>query len=146
LAVKRPQVPPLFRRLISRENRAVALKVLENKANLHELAFMKRLQVEKNRNLPGTENVVHLLDHFEHWSDDKSYPCLVIELMWQSALEFCRGFEDETRVQIVRHISKQILRGAEFLSNCGIIHNGIPIDSSTHDRSSSREHFDRFWI
>ena len=37
---------------------------------------------------------------------------------------FCKGFESEDRIPLVRHISAHILSGLDSLQRMGIIHNG----------------------
>jgi serine/threonine protein kinase len=50
--------------------------------------------------------------------------------MWQDVLGFLEGYRDlgvELRYPLVRKISKQLVQGLEFIHECGIIHNGMPL-------------------
>ena len=100
----------------------MALKILAHNASRHELDVMKRIGAYQNE--PGAAHVIHLLDHFEQPGSAGAHLCLVLELMWQNAIDFCKGLDDDTRLAVVRQVSAQSLRGLEFLHECGIIHNG----------------------
>ena len=100
----------------------MALKILARDASRHELNVMK--QIGTSRNDPNAARVVHLLDHFEQPGNAGTHLCLVLELMWQNAVEFCKGLDDNSRLRVVRRISTQTLQGVEFLHKCGIVHNG----------------------
>src|SRR5436190_7800763 len=79
-----------------RHARAVALKMLaRDRDSRHELEVLKRFT--------ASDRIVNLLDCFEQPVD---HFCLVLEVMWQDALSFCRGFSPEDRVLLTRHISR----------------------------------------
>jgi len=104
-----------------RENKAVALEVLARDNNRHELTVQKRI---RNATHGVNRYIVNLLDHFELEGDKGTYLCLVLEVMWQDASRFCRGFNPDERAVLTNWISRHILQGLEFLHTTGIIHNG----------------------
>lgn len=105
----------------------MALKVLSHGTGSRELEIMLRIRDASPH--PGAENVVQLLDYFEHIGPNGSHLCLVLELMWNTLSAFmgpyCEPYDSEMRLQLAKPISKQILTGLDFLHNsCGLIHNG----------------------
>jgi serine/threonine protein kinase len=110
---------------VSRNDRAVALKVLQQDRGQHELDIMKRITVmAESSGLVGGRHVMRLLDSFEHVSESGTHLCLVLELMWQDALRFLDALRDELQIAEVKRMAQQILRGVKFLHTCGIMHNG----------------------
>jgi hypothetical protein len=99
----------------------VALKILARDASRHELNVLRRITAASH----GTsEQIINFLDHFEQLGDEGTHLCLVLEIMWQDAMSFCRGFSPEDRLLLVRQISGYLLQGLESLQTWGIIHNG----------------------
>ena len=60
----------------------MALKVLAHGTGSPELEIM--LRIKNASHLPGAENVIRLLDYFEHIRPNGSHLCLVLDLMWNT--------------------------------------------------------------
>ena len=104
-----------------RQNKAVALKVLARDNNRCELTVQKRIL---NATHDVSRYIVNLLDNFELEGDKGTCLRLVLEVMWQDASRFCRGFNPDKRVVLTQWISRHILQGLDFLHTTGIIHDG----------------------
>src|SRR5437667_8724773 len=98
-----------------REDRAVALKMLARNDTGHELEVLKKIFAACH-----SEHIVNLLDHFEQPGDGGTHLCLVLEVMWQDAPSFCKGFNPEDRYLLVRKISRYVLQGLDSLHTIGI--------------------------
>jgi serine/threonine-protein kinase SRPK3 len=102
----------------------VALKVNAAKAGYRELRILLRLK--EKRCYP--ENIIKLLDHFEHTGPNGLHLCLVLELMLGDVDNFMGGIGryawPKIRAKVIKEVAKQVLKGLEALAQLGITHNG----------------------
>lgn len=103
----------------------MALKVNADKAGYRELRILSQI---KERH-PQADNIIQLLDHFEHVGPNGVHLCLVLELMWTDVSDLMGGYHGypEIRTVISKEVTRQALHGLEILSELKIAHNGRTI-------------------
>jgi serine/threonine-protein kinase SRPK3 len=110
--------------LIGSTGRAVALKVHAAKAGYRELNILLRLKEKSSY----PENIIKLLDHFEHTGPNGLHLCLVLELMLGDVNNFMGGIGryawPKIRAKVTKEVAKQVLKGLQVLGQLGITHNG----------------------
>lgn len=70
-----------------------------------------------------------MLDYFERPRPNGIHLCIVMELMWQDFHSSLQGYrcDGETRISLVKEMSRQTFECLYALHGCGVIHNGIEI-------------------
>ncbi|OJI81370.1 hypothetical protein ASPTUDRAFT_32781 [Aspergillus tubingensis CBS 134.48] len=106
-----------------KNSQQVVLKVLKAEAfqdNNKELSVLLALS-DSNKNHPGKEHVVQLLDHFYTKEPNGAHLCLVFPTMISDgAAMTVSGSPRE--VGYIRAVSRQLLLGLDFLHDSGIVH------------------------
>ena len=103
------------------------MKVCARGTGAKEIAIMKML---KSRTGVGAENIIQFYEAFEV---TPGFACLVFEVMWTNAKEFCDPFSNmQVKERLIKRIARELLKGLVFLKSKKILHNGKSsiIDSS----------------
>ena len=107
-----------------RSRRQVALKIVQadfSKDN-RELDVFQYLTKSKLPH-PGKEQVIGLLDNFEHEGPNGTHLCLVLPVMLSDCNEITvRGLQ--RNAAYIKELSRQITLGVDFLHASGLIHTG----------------------
>lgn len=113
------------------KNRHVALKIIKSAKSYRETAIDEIKILSKvnmtDENHPGHENLVELLDYFEHEGPNGAHICMVFEVLGENLLNLIRRYRHRgLPVKFVKQIAKQSLLALDFLHRkCGIIHTDI---------------------
>ncbi|KAJ5975399.1 hypothetical protein N7481_009106 [Penicillium waksmanii] len=109
----------------TRLQKYVTLKIL--KANVscgsQELSILLHLS-KTSTDCPGRNNVLQLLDHFEHRGPNGLHLCLVFPVMISDG-EAMTVRERPRYPDYVREISKQLLQGLNLIHDQGLIHGDL---------------------
>ncbi|KAI5360616.1 putative serine/threonine-protein kinase, active [Septoria linicola] len=109
----------------------VALKVVRSAAHYTETALdeIKLLNkvVEANKDHPGRQHVVSLLDSFNHKGPHGMHVCMVFEVLGENLLGLIKRWNHRgIPMPLVKQITKQVLLGLDYLHReCGIIHTDL---------------------
>lgn len=109
----------------------VALKVVRSAAHYTETALdeIKLLNkvVEANKDHPGRQHVVSLLDSFNHRGPHGMHVCMVFEVLGENLLGLIKRWNHRgIPMPLVKQITKQVLLGLDYLHReCGIIHTDL---------------------
>lgn len=109
----------------------VALKVVRSAAHYTETALdeIKLLNkvVEANKDHPGRQHVVSLLDSFNHKGPHGVHVCMVFEVLGENLLGLIKRWNHRgIPMPLVKQITKQVLLGLDYLHReCGIIHTDL---------------------
>lgn len=109
----------------------VALKVVRSAAHYTETALdeIKLLNkvVEANKEHPGRQHVVSLLDSFNHKGPHGMHVCMVFEVLGENLLGLIKRWNHRgIPMPLVKQITKQVLLGLDYLHReCGIIHTDL---------------------
>lgn len=103
----------------------MTLKILKAdvSSDSRELSILLYLSKMDTNHL-GRNNVLQLLDHFELRGPNGLHLCLVFPVMMSDG-EAMTVREKPRHSDYVREISKQILRGLNFIHDQGLIHGGM---------------------
>ncbi|ORY17802.1 serine protein kinase-like protein Sky1 [Clohesyomyces aquaticus] len=109
----------------------VALKVVRSAAHytetaLDEIKLLKKV-VEANKDHPGRQHVVSLLDSFNHKGPNGVHVCMVFEVLGENLLGLIKRWNHRgIPMPLVKQITKQVLLGLDYLHReCGIIHTDL---------------------
>ncbi|KAH3686024.1 hypothetical protein WICPIJ_003024 [Wickerhamomyces pijperi] len=99
-----------------KQSRIVSLKVMKNDINW-QLQSLNEIKIL--RSLTGHPNILSYIDHFNF----RSHICVVTEMLAVNLIEALeatkfQGFE----MNVIKHWSKQLLSGLQFMHGQGIIH------------------------
>lgn len=109
----------------------VALKVVRSAAHYTETALdeIKLLNkvVAANKDHPGRQHVVSLLDSFNHKGPHGMHVCMVFEVLGENLLGLIKRWNHRgIPMPLVKQITKQVLLGLDYLHReCGIIHTDL---------------------
>ena len=109
----------------------VALKVVRSAAHYTETALdeIKLLNkvVDANKEHPGRQYVVSLLDSFNHKGPHGVHVCMVFEVLGENLLGLIKRWNHRgIPMPLVKQITKQVLLGLDYLHReCGIIHTDL---------------------
>ncbi|KAF2473518.1 serine protein kinase-like protein Sky1 [Lindgomyces ingoldianus] len=119
---------------LSRDNitqKHVALKVVRSAAHytetaLDEIKLLKKV-VDANKDHPGRQHVVSLLDSFNHKGPNGVHVCMVFEVLGENLLGLIKRWNHRgIPMPLVKQITKQVLLGLDYLHReCGIIHTDL---------------------
>lgn len=103
----------------------MALKILKADVSRDSRELAILLHLSKNdMNCSRKNNVLQLLDYFEHSGPNGLHLCLVFPAMMSDG-EAMTVREKPRHPEYVREISKQILQGLNFIHDQGFVHGGI---------------------
>lgn len=112
-------------------NKHVAMKIIKSAKNYRETAI-DEIKILSKVNMtdidhPGHENLVKLLDYFEHDGPNGIHICMVFEVLGENLLNLIRRYRHKgLPIKFVKQIAKQSLMALDFLHRkCGIIHTDI---------------------
>lgn len=109
----------------------MALKIVKSASHYTETAMdeIKLLERIASANLesPGRNDVVQLLDHFQHKGPNGVHVCMVFEVLGENLLSLIRRYKHRgIPLPIVKRIAKQVLNGLDYMHReCGIIHTDL---------------------
>lgn len=113
------------------DNKHVAMKIIKSANNYREVAIdeIKILtKINKTDKLhPGHQNIVELLDYFDHEGPNGNHICMVFEVLGENLLNLIRRYRHRgLPIKFVKQIAKQSLLALDCLHRkCGIIHTDI---------------------
>lgn len=114
-----------------KSNKHVAMKIIKSSKNYRDTAI-DEIKILSKVNMtdidhPGHENLVKLLDYFEHDGPNGIHICMVFEVLGENLLNLIRRYRHRgLPVKFVKQIAKQSLLALDFLHRkCGIIHTDI---------------------
>lgn len=109
----------------------VAMKVVRSakhytEAALDEIALLQRTR-DANRNHPGYQYVVTLLDSFSHNGPHGVHVCMVFEVLGENLLGLIKRYHYKGIPKVlVKQITKQVLLALDYLHReCGVIHTDL---------------------
>lgn len=114
-----------------RYDRPVALKIVKSATHYSETAMDEIKLLEKvntaNRDAPGREFVVELVDSFKHRGPHGTHVCMGFEVLGPNLLTLIRQYHHRgIPMDIVKRITKQILMGLDYMHReCEIIHTDL---------------------
>ncbi|GMM29037.1 hypothetical protein DAMA08_017530 [Martiniozyma asiatica (nom. inval.)] len=109
----------------------VAMKVVRSARNYRETAIDEiKLLLKVNdsdQTHPGSNNIVKLLDYFDHKGPNGTHICMIFEVLGENLLSLIRRYKHKgLPILFVKQITKQVLLALDFLHRkCGIIHTDI---------------------
>ncbi|EKM61693.1 uncharacterized protein PHACADRAFT_248459, partial [Phanerochaete carnosa HHB-10118-sp] len=111
-----------------------AMKVMTESATrdprMHELELLKCMRSQQPLHA-GYQHVTKLIDHFHHPPSSEAHLCLVTEPLSENLLSFsARWKKRRLPVHLVKHVTRQVLLGLEYLHNiCNIVHTDLKNDN-----------------
>ncbi|ODV93581.1 hypothetical protein PACTADRAFT_51368 [Pachysolen tannophilus NRRL Y-2460] len=111
--------------------RHVAMKIVRSATNYRETAIdeIKLLTTINETDIlhPGHDNIIKLLDYFDHKGPNGVHIVMVFEVLGENLLSLIRRYKHRgLPIKFVKQIAKQILLSMDFLHRkCGIIHTDI---------------------
>lgn len=74
----------------------------------------------------GAENVISMLDHFQHEGPNGTHNCLVLEMLGEDVTNLLERRYDDARLpaKLAKHIARQALLGVAYLHRNDIAHGG----------------------
>ena len=95
------------------------MKVLARGSGAKEAAIMQLL---KSREGVGSANIIQFYEAFNIVND---VLCLVFEVMWTNAKDFCDPFHDmPVKERLIRRVGGELFKAIAFLKRKGLLHNG----------------------
>ncbi|KAJ7076498.1 kinase-like protein [Mycena belliarum] len=116
-----------------RTQKEAAMKVMvasltDNKRGPDELGILTTLR-DGNPQSAGKHHVCQMLDSFVHDGPNGRHICLVLELLGMSVLDLYRSFSGSLPLILVQRVAKHLLRGLQYVHECGVIHTDIKGDN-----------------
>ncbi|KAL7720835.1 non-specific serine/threonine protein kinase [Entamoeba marina] len=106
-----------------------ALKIVKSAKTYTETALdeIKILQKIQEEDPNHKENILHILDHFEHKGPHGTHVCMVTDVGGSNLLDLIKHYDYKgIPIHYTKEISKQILHALDFIhSKCNIIHTDL---------------------